>query len=54
MRAAWRWVAPVLAAGLLVINLQTALNGGGLWSWLVVVLLALALAITLWPRRPTE
>ena len=41
-----RWV-PLALTGLLLLNLMSAIVDGGRWTWLVVALLALALALNL-------
>ena len=48
-----RWV-PLALTGLLLLNLMSAIVDGGRWTWLVVALLALALALNLWRRSRTN
>ena len=50
MRTRPTWVY-VLLVGFLVLNLLQAIAYGGRWNWIVVALLAAALAWTLWRRR---
>ena len=54
MNRTWRRLVPLILASLLIFHLITALIAGGQGRWLVVTILALALALTLWPQRPTE
>ncbi len=50
MLAAWQRVAPFVLTGVLLFNLLDAVVNGGRWSWLLVGLTALTLALSLWWR----
>ncbi len=50
MWAAWRRAVPFLLAGVLLLNLTSAIMNGGRARWLMVALLALMLALELWWR----
>jgi hypothetical protein len=54
MTRTWRRFAPLILTSLLIVTLITAFIAGGQGRWLVVAILALALALTLWPQRPTQ
>lgn len=47
-----RW-APFILTGALLLNLVNALLGGGRANWLLVTVVALMLALTLWWRART-
>ncbi len=47
----WRRIAPIVLAGLLLLNLVQVITTGARGGWIVVALLALALASAIWQRR---
>jgi hypothetical protein len=54
MLATWRRIAPFVLTGLLLFNLAEAIAIGGRGNWIMVALLALLLAYTVWRRRRPE
>ena len=50
----YRRVVPFILAGLLLFNLADAIANGGRANWIVVAVMALVLALTLWLRRPRD
>ncbi len=51
MLAGWRRVAPFVLGGLLLLNLAEAITGGRREDWIMVAVLALVLALTVWQQR---
>ncbi len=49
----WRRFAPYILAGFLVLNLIEAIQDGERDNWIIVGIMALALAFVLWQRRRT-
>ncbi len=47
----YRRVLPFILAGLLILNLVQAIVNGSRADWIVVAVMALVLALTLWWRR---
>ena len=47
----YRRVFPFILAGLLLFNLADAIVNGGRDRWIIVAVMALVLALTLWWRR---
>ena len=47
----YRRAVPFILAGLLLFNLVDAIINGGRANWIVVAVMALVLALTLWLRR---
>ncbi len=50
----YRRVVPFILAGLLLVNLVQGIANGGPDNWIMVAVLALVLALTLWWRRRAE
>ncbi len=50
----YRRAVPFILAGLLLFNLAEAIINGGRENWIMVAVMALVLALTLWWRRRTE
>ena len=51
MLAAWRRALPFVLTGLLLFNIVDAIVNGGQGRWIMVAVMALVLALTVWWRR---
>jgi hypothetical protein len=54
MLAAWRRIRPLVLTGLLLLNLANAIANGGRRNWIVVAIVAIVLALSLWRQRSRE
>ena len=54
MCAGWRRALPFILTGLLLFNLADAIINGGQRNWILVAVVALVLALTVWSQRRTE